>query len=299
MKTGLFIGRFQPFHNGHAAVIAQMLNEVDKIIIGIGTPQLHHTFHNPLTIGERKDMIRWEFKNAIDDGRITCVPIADIYDAENWVNHVESLVSEFQVVYTNNNIVENLFKDKGYEVKNITDTPDISSTRIRDMMIKRKSDWVDYVPLKIGFFLVKMKISTRLRDIYAKYLRPAVTCDTIIKHKDGIVFIKRKNEPFKNFWALPGGFMEAGKENAEECAIREVREETSLKITNPKLFGVYSAINRDPRGVTISIVFTAKKYLGTLCARDDAKDIKVFKKIPKKLAFDHRKILEDYFNEKP
>lgn len=122
------------------------------------------------------------------------------------------------------------------------------------------------------------------------------TVDLIVPYKEGIVLIKRKYKPFKDHWALPGGHLNIGLETLEQAAVRELFEETSLK-TNPKkirLIGVYSDPKRDPRGHAISNVYLVKKYSGTLCANDDAKEVRVFKKLPKKLAFDHEKILEDY-----
>lgn len=131
----------------------------------------------------------------------------------------------------------------------------------------------------------------------AKYINPASTVDLIVCYDDGIIFIKRKYEPFKDYWALPGGFLENGKETLEEAASRELFEETNLK-TNPhelKLIGVYSDPKRDPRCHVITHVYEVKNYFGILKANDDAKEIGVFKEIPEKLAFDHLRILNNYF----
>ena len=130
-----------------------------------------------------------------------------------------------------------------------------------------------------------------------KYANPASTVDIIVPYDGGIVLIKRKHEPFKGYWAIPGGYLECGKETLEEAASRELREETSL-ITQPsnlRLVSVYSDPNRDPRGHVISHVYEARAYSGILKANDDAKEVRVFRKIPKNLAFDHRRILIGYF----
>uniref|UniRef100_A0A7C6AFW1 NUDIX hydrolase n=1 Tax=candidate division WOR-3 bacterium TaxID=2052148 RepID=A0A7C6AFW1_UNCW3 len=128
------------------------------------------------------------------------------------------------------------------------------------------------------------------------YKNPIPTVDIIIELKDGIVLIKRKNPPYG--WAIPGGFIDYG-ESAESAAIREAKEETNLEITDLKQFHAYSDPNRDPRFHTISIVFVAKAK-GTPRAKDDAIEINIFTKenLPEEIAFDHRKILEDYFNKK-
>ncbi len=122
---------------------------------------------------------------------------------------------------------------------------------------------------------------------------PRVTVDVVIKRRNGkFVLIKRANDPFKNFWALPGGFVEYG-ETVEQAAIREAKEETGLDVELLGILGVYSEPTRDPRGHTISIVFLALEKGGKLKAASDAKQVKEFEKIPEELAFDHRKILED------
>jgi ADP-ribose pyrophosphatase YjhB (NUDIX family) len=128
----------------------------------------------------------------------------------------------------------------------------------------------------------------------SEFRNPFPTVDIIIRVKEGIVLIKRKNYP--KGWAIPGGFIDYG-ESAEDAALREAKEETSLKVKNLKLFGVYSDPDRDPRHHTLSVVFTAKGH-GKQKAGDDAKDIGVFTEdsLPEDLAFDHEKILRDYFD---
>ena len=129
----------------------------------------------------------------------------------------------------------------------------------------------------------------------AKYRYPFPTVDIIIEMEGGgIVLIKRKNPPYG--WALPGGFVDYG-ESLESAAMREAKEETSLKVDLQYQLGAYSDPERDPRHHTISVVFVAKTT-GTPKASDDATDIAVFHAhtIPKEMAFDHKKILQDYFN---
>ncbi len=130
------------------------------------------------------------------------------------------------------------------------------------------------------------------------FKNPIPTVDIIIEltrngKTDGIVLIERKNEPFG--WAIPGGFVDYG-ESVEDAAIREAKEETSLDVELLHLLGVYSNPNRDKRKHTISTVFVAKSE-GIPVAGDDAKKLSVFKKsdLPLNLAFDHKKILQDYY----
>ncbi len=127
------------------------------------------------------------------------------------------------------------------------------------------------------------------------------TVDIIIETRtkdgrSGIVLIKRKNPPFG--WALPGGFVDYG-ETLEHAAVREAKEETSLDIQLQCQMHTYSDPKRDPRKHTISTVFIAKAC-GKPVARDDAQEVKVFHKdeLSFPLAFDHKKILSDYFQRK-
>jgi ADP-ribose pyrophosphatase YjhB (NUDIX family) len=113
--------------------------------------------------------------------------------------------------------------------------------------------------------------------------------------KGGIVLIKRKNPPYG--WAIPGGFVDYG-ESLESAAVREAKEETMLDVELLCQLGAYSAPDRDPRLHTISVVFRAKAN-GKPKAADDAAEIGVFNKnnLPENLAFDHEKILQDYFSQ--
>ncbi|HOL22102.1 MAG TPA: NUDIX hydrolase [bacterium] len=129
-----------------------------------------------------------------------------------------------------------------------------------------------------------------------KYKNPVPTVDIIIEMEGGIVLIKRKNYPYG--WALPGGFVDYG-ECLEDAAVREAKEETGLDVVNLMQFHTYSAPDRDPRHHTISTVFIGKGR-GVLKGSDDAEEAKIFTEdnLPEDIAFDHRKILRDYFEYK-
>ncbi len=133
-----------------------------------------------------------------------------------------------------------------------------------------------------------------------KHKCPIPTVDIIIEitrrnGQEGIILIKRKNPP--HGWALPGGFVDVG-ESLEEAAVREAKEETSLDIKLKNQFHTYSDPKRDPRKHTISTVYVAMAK-GRPRAQDDALDIRIFtqEEINFPLAFDHKKILADYFNQ--
>ena len=142
-------------------------------------------------------------------------------------------------------------------------------------------------------------------EIYRKmaytyeYPRPAVTADCIVMTREDdpkVLLIERGHEPFKGCWAFPGGFMNMD-ETTEQCAIRELEEETGLKVNEIKQIGAYSKVDRDPRGRTITVAYLAlvDKPL-PVKGQDDAAKAQWFsiKKLPK-LAFDHEEILRDAF----
>lgn len=132
---------------------------------------------------------------------------------------------------------------------------------------------------------------------FDRFRQPRLTVDIIIEYaeggRSGVVLIERRNPP--HGWAIPGGFVDYG-ETVETAAVREAREETNLTVELTRLLGVYSDPERDPRGHTVSLVFVARGR-GTPQAKDDAAELGIFDRdhLPENLAFDHPKILRDYF----
>ncbi|MEM2974226.1 MAG: NUDIX hydrolase [Candidatus Micrarchaeia archaeon] len=126
----------------------------------------------------------------------------------------------------------------------------------------------------------------------------SLAVDVIIRTPKGIVLIDRKT--FPKGWALPGGFVEYG-ETIKQAAAREAKEETGLDVRIVRHFHTYTDPKRDPRGYVISAVFVADaKGKIKSRARSDVKNVKIFTKktIPKRMVFDHAKILRDYFSDK-
>ncbi len=127
------------------------------------------------------------------------------------------------------------------------------------------------------------------------YKKPNLTVDAVIKKDNSVILIKRKNNPFKGAWAIPGGFVEYN-ETVESAVVREAKEETGLDVKIEKLAGVYSDPKRDPRGHTVSVVFLCGIIGGKMKADTDASDVREFDINSLQgieLAFDHRKILRE------
>ena len=130
----------------------------------------------------------------------------------------------------------------------------------------------------------------------ANYKIPSLTADIFIFDDDfNFILIKRKNDPYKDCWALPGGFVEYG-ESVETAAIREAKEETSIDVELKSLVNVYSEPDRDPRGHTVTVAFTAKGNMNNMKADSDAKEIAIFsaENLDEiEIAFDHEEIIKD------
>jgi len=144
-----------------------------------------------------------------------------------------------------------------------------------------------------AFRIFEKNVSRYLEHMEKKISQgPFLTVDGIIEYEGGIVMIERENPPLG--WALPGGFVDYG-ESVEGAVVREVKEETHLDFIDIKQFQTYSQPDRDPRFHTVSVVFCGKGR-GRLQADTDAKGVGVFPLggLPKEIAFDHRKIIEDY-----
>lgn len=130
-----------------------------------------------------------------------------------------------------------------------------------------------------------------------KYPRPAVTADCVVitEEKDArVLLIQRGGEPFKGCWAFPGGFLNMD-ETTEQCAIRELEEETGLKVENAHQIGTYSKVDRDPRGrvITVAYLIIVNEAM-PVTGQDDAAKAQWWplNDLPQ-LAFDHDEIIKD------
>ena len=130
-----------------------------------------------------------------------------------------------------------------------------------------------------------------------EYPRPAITADCVVITKEKepkVLLIQRGHEPFKGCWAFPGGFMNMD-ETTEQCAVRELEEETGLKVADIQQIGAYSKVDRDPRGRTVTVAYLAiTEKPEAVKGLDDAAKAQWFpiSALPK-LAFDHEDIMKD------
>ena len=161
----LFIGRFQPFHNGHLKIIQQASKGYNEVIIGIGSSQYDNTLENPFTSDERKLMIETSLENeGIRNYSIALFP--DIHNYPKWVSHVVSITSDFDIVLSNSSLTKRLFSEKGYVVKKtpIFDRSRYSGKEIRERIVKNKP-WKNLVPKSVYKIIKEIDGVNRLKKL--------------------------------------------------------------------------------------------------------------------------------------
>ena len=169
---GILIGRMQPVHNGHMQVIDKILDEVDEIIIGIGSAQLSHELKDPFTAGERVVMINQALaESGVDSSRYYIIPMQDINFNAVWVSHVKMLTPPFSVVYSGNSLVKQLFSEEGFKVKQppLYDRLHLSGTEVRRRMLENLN-WEELVPKAAAEFIKEINGVERLKNLSIREL---------------------------------------------------------------------------------------------------------------------------------
>jgi len=167
VNRGLYVGRFQPFHIGHLDAIKYVLDQVDELVIVIGSAQYSHKSNNPFTAGERLVMIRRALLEAgVDYSKLWMVPVPDVHLHMLWVSAVEGYTPKFNTLYSNEPLTRRLFMEAGYEVKNIPlfDRRVYMSTIIREKMAEGDS-WKKLVPKSVAEFILEIDGINRVRDL--------------------------------------------------------------------------------------------------------------------------------------
>ncbi len=166
MSRGLYIGRFQPLHNGHLFAIKWILERENELIIAIGSSQYSHTLRNPFTVGERIEMIWQTLKeeNLLDKTIITIVPDTDSRHSL-WVSLLLSHVPRFDRAYTNDPITKLLLNEAGIKVRNIPfyKRDLLEATKIRKLIIEGNNIWEQLVPRPVSEYIKRSGCLERLR----------------------------------------------------------------------------------------------------------------------------------------
>ena len=166
----ILIGRMQPVHNGHMQVINKILEEVDELIIGIGSAQISHEAKDPFTAGERIVMITQALAEMeVDPSRYYIIPMQDINFNAIWVSHVKMLTPPFSIVYTGNPLVKQLFSEEGFEVRQppLYDRLHLSGTEVRRRILE-DDDWQELVPKATADVLAEIDGVARMKNLSIK-----------------------------------------------------------------------------------------------------------------------------------
>ena len=163
MTRALFIGRFQPFHNAHLVDVKNILKENDEIIIAVGSSNEKNTMDNPFSFNERKKMIAAALKSRkIRNYKI--YPVPDLYNDVKWIGYIKKNLPKFDAVYSGNKWTIKCFKKYDSKAKKVRLINGISSTKIREMIVKEKN-WENLVPKEIAGYIKKVKGVERIRKI--------------------------------------------------------------------------------------------------------------------------------------
>ena len=164
MKRAFYIGRFQPYHNGHHAVLAEITKSADEIVIGIGSAQLAHELQNPFPAGERVLMLTRSLAGL--GVPFYVIPIEDLRRNSLWAAHVLSMTPPFQVVHSANPLVVRLFAEAGITTHTdpMHERDRNSGTEVRRRMLEGEA-WEPLVPPEVAAVISEIDGVGRIRQI--------------------------------------------------------------------------------------------------------------------------------------
>jgi bifunctional NMN adenylyltransferase/nudix hydrolase len=328
----LYIGRFSPCHSSHIQTIREGLKIANTIIVLIGSAGTPRTIKNPFTAEEREEMISSSLTDA-ERKRVGYQHLYDFtYNEQKWVKQVQSIVSGYNYADETTpsiGIIGHSKDESSYYLKmfpqwdfiDVGNINDLHATDIRTMMFELRQLDQDKIPKGIFDYLNAFMLTDEFEKLSreyefiqsykkswanAPYPPIFVTADAVVIQSGHVLLIKRRAEPGKNLWAIPGGFVNAN-ERVEYAALRELREETKLKVPEPVLRGnikireVYDAPDRSLRGRTITHAIGIELPAGPLPkvkGSDDAEKAKwiplsVFEKMRSQMFEDHYSIVMD------
>lgn len=285
--TLVLIGRFQPFHNAHLEIIKRSTALCNKLIVITGSAAQPRTYKNPFTSIERFLMI----KNATAGLSIQIVIKENtdtIYNDQAWAVRVQTIVRDNTDALDKIAIIGHKKDESSFyldmfpqwDYENVEEIAPLSAVNIRDLYFKRNANMEfirGVVPQTTFDFLNTFRTTPEYEQIirerefvevykkqYASLPYPPIfsTADAVVIQSGHVLMIRRRAEPGKGLWALPGGYVNANTDKSvEDAAIRELREETMIKVPAPVLRGnivrskVFDAIDRSPRGRIITHAF--------------------------------------------
>jgi nicotinamide-nucleotide adenylyltransferase len=172
IKQALFVGRFQPFHQGHLSVIKAALKKEDRLIIVIGSAEENHGPANPFTASERYQMIEETLRaEKISPEKYAIIPVRNVENFMLWTVHVDQYIPPVYKVYTGSQIVKELYENYGkYKIESVKmedgkTGEKISGTKIREKLLKGDKSWEKLVHPKVVELIKKWKGEERIKMI--------------------------------------------------------------------------------------------------------------------------------------
>ncbi len=165
LKRGLFVGRFQPYHLGHHNALKNALAKVDEMVIVVGSAKESFQGQNPFTAGERIEMISEALREENLFEKCYIVPVDDISEYALWSQRIKSYCPKFEIVFTNNPLVKELFEADGYKVeKLVSNAKTLDSTKVRKKIMEG-GGLGGLVPKSVEAFLKKINARKRIESI--------------------------------------------------------------------------------------------------------------------------------------
>jgi bifunctional NMN adenylyltransferase/nudix hydrolase len=284
-EIAVVIGRFQPFHNGHAMLLARALEVAPRVIVVLGSSFHARSPKNPFTWQERAAMIAATLTEQ-DRARVTCVPVRDYYDDKRWASAVQRAVKD-NARDARSIALVGYFKDASsyylnhfpqWNLVTCDNAPDIDATRVRRILFEAEDIDVSLrvvaglIPTAVRQYLKAWALLPGYAPLVEEYRKVEgykaawkaapyppifVTVDAVVKTAGHVLLIRRGDFPGKGLWALPGGFLDQ-HERLLAGALRELREETRLALLPSTLaeslvdVAVFDHPDRSLRGRTIT-----------------------------------------------
>jgi bifunctional NMN adenylyltransferase/nudix hydrolase len=286
-NTLVLVGRFQPFHNAHLEIVKRATALCDQLVIVTGSAHQPRTYKNPFTSFERELMIKAATRGLSIRISVEANPDT-IYNDQAWAVRVQALVAKHTSPEDKIGIIGHKKDESSFyldmfpqwKLEEVPMFEPLDATSIRDLFFKRDAN-MNFIKSVVPQSTLDMLEQFRKTPEYEQVIRERefiagykkqyeslpyppifVTSDAVVFCSGHILMIKRRAEPGKGLWALPGGFVNAATDKSvEAAAIRELREETGIKVPAPVLRGsiedsrVFDAIDRSARGRTITHAF--------------------------------------------
>lgn len=307
--TLVYIGRFQPIHTAHVQTIKMAMAMARQVIVIVGSAHQARTFKNPFTSHERECMIVDALRDTEEEYDCSLRiehNIDTIYNDQAWMIRVQQLVGKHTLGMTKIGVIGHDKDESSFYLKwfptwareEVELLEPLNATNIRDLYFRRNTNlkFLERVVPASTLIILANFMNTpafeqivREREFIEQYRKQYeslpyppifVTSDAVVIQNGHVLMIKRRSEPGRGLWALPGGFVNARSDRSvEDAAIRELREETGIKVPVPVLRGsivrsrVFDAVDRSARGRTIThayfIVLTGEE-LPKVKGADDA-----------------------------